>query len=85
MSRPAFDDAEGLSHVVGLRCGGFRWGRLPILGEIIFGPAPPPCGVVWLPGGAEGQAQGVGGLFARVGSPFSEPRDEYVHFSKTYL
>ena len=47
--------------------------------------APPPCGVVWLPGGAEGQAQGVGGLFARVGSPFSEPRDEYVHFSKTYL
>ena len=35
-------------------------------------------GVVGLPDGAEGQAQGVGGLFVCVGSPFSEPRDEYV-------
>ena len=64
------DDAERRPHVVGLRCGGFRWGRLPMLGEIIFGPAPPPRGVVGLPDGAEGQAQGgVGGLF-RVLEPF---------------
>jgi len=46
----------------------------------IFGPALPPCGIVGLPGGAEGQARGVGGRFRVLASFFSEPRDEYVHF-----
>ena len=61
------DDAERRPHVVGLRCGRLRcaWGRLPI----IFGPALPPCGIVWLPDGV-GERQGaLGGFFVCVGKP----------------
>ena len=55
---------------VALRAPEIRLGRLPIGEDQKFGPAPPPCGIVGLPGGAEGQAQGgVGGLF-RVLEPF---------------
>ena len=80
------DDAEGLTDVVGLRCGGFRWGRLPIIGEIILlGLRRRPAASCGCPAVLKVKRRALGGFSRVLASLFSEPRDEYVHFSKTYL
>ena len=42
----------------------------PLARSIIFGPALPPCGIVWLPDGVGQWQGGVGGFFVCVGSLF---------------
>ena len=46
----------------------------------MFGPALPPCGIVWLPDGVGQWQGGVGGFFVCVGSLFRSLVYEYVHY-----
>lgn len=71
------DDAEWLSHAVGLR---LPMGQAAHWRDRSYEPGVPPCGIVWLPDGVGQWQGGVGGFFVCVGSLFRSLVYEYVHY-----